>query len=184
MQRTNLKVDTWHPATVREFAVLAILLLGCFPASTMAQQPGQKTFSSAEEASSALVAAMQSKDEKALLELLGADAKQLISSGDEIEDLHARANFVQRYLEMHRLVNEPDGTTTLYIGARNWPTPIPLVHKANAWYFETEAGKREILYANGRYLVPADSRLPGTRGGGARILRGTALAVCPGYFQR
>jgi hypothetical protein len=146
MQRTNLHIDKWYSATVREYAALAILLVGCFPATAMAQQPGQKTFSSPEEASSALVAAMQSKNDKALLELLGPDGKQLISSGDEIEDLHARADFVQRYLEMHRLVNEPDGTTTLYIGARNWPTPIPLVHPANAWYFETEAGKKEILY--------------------------------------
>ena len=47
---------------------------------------------------------------------------------------------------MHRLVMEPDGTTTLYIGAENWPTPIPLMHKGDAWYFDTEAGKQEILY--------------------------------------
>ena len=66
---------------------------------------------------------------------------------------------------MHRLVNEPDGTTTLYIGARNWPTPIPLVHNVNGWYFETEAGKREILYR--------------------RIGRNElgAIAVCEGYVQ-
>ena len=146
MQRTKLNIDKGYSAMVRKFAMLAILLAGCFPAITLAQQSGQKTFSSAEEASNSLVAAMQSKNEKALLEFLGPDGKQIISSGDEIEDLHTRAYFVQRYLEMHRLVNEPDGTTTLYIGARNWPTPIPLVHNANGWYFETEAGKREILY--------------------------------------
>src|ERR1700677_4598733 len=146
MQRTNLYIDTWYRMTVREFAALAILLAACFPASSLAQQPGQKTFSSAEEASSSLIAAMQSRNEKALLEFLGPDGKQVISSGDEVEDLNHRAYFVQRYLEMHRLVNEPDGTTVLYIGARNWPTPIPLVHNANGWYFDTEAGKREILY--------------------------------------
>jgi Protein of unknown function (DUF2950) len=146
MQRTNLNIDKGYRATVRELAALAIFLAGCFPATTLAQQSGQKTFSSPEEASNSLVAAMQSKNEKALLEFLGPDGKQIISSGDEIEDLHTRANFVQRYLEMHRLVNEPDGTTVLYIGARNWPTPIPLVHSANGWYFDTEAGKREILY--------------------------------------
>jgi Protein of unknown function (DUF2950) len=146
MQRTNLNIGKWYRATVREFAALAIVLAGCIPAIGLAQQPGQKTFRSSEEASNSLVAAMQSKNEKALLELLGPDGKQIISSGDEIEDLHTRADFVQRYLEMHRLVNEPDGTTVLYIGARNWPTPIPLVHNAHGWYFETEAGKREILY--------------------------------------
>jgi len=43
-------------------------------------------------------------------------------------------------------VKEPDGTTVLYIGAHNWPTPIPLVNKGDAWYFDTDAGKKEILY--------------------------------------
>ena len=146
MQRTNLNIGKWYRARVRRLALLAVFLAGYFPASSLAQQPGQKTFASAEEASYSLVAAMQSKNEKALLEFLGPDGKQIISSGDEIEDLHARADFVQRYLEMHRLVNEPDGTTILYIGARNWPTPIPLLHNANGWYFDTEAGKKEILY--------------------------------------
>jgi hypothetical protein len=47
---------------------------------------------------------------------------------------------------MHRLVKEPDGTTTLYIGAENWPTPIPLVNHGDSWYFDTETGKKEILY--------------------------------------
>jgi hypothetical protein len=47
---------------------------------------------------------------------------------------------------MHRLVMEPDGTTTLYIGAENWPTPIPLMRKGSSWYFDTAAGKQEILY--------------------------------------
>ena len=146
MQRTNPNIDQRYRATVRELAALVICLAGCLPASSSAQQLGQKTFPSSEEASSSLVAAMQSKNEKALLEFLGPDGKQIVSSGDEIEDLRTRADFVQKYLEMHRLVNEPDGTTVLYIGARNWPAPIPLVHNANGWYFDTEAGKREILY--------------------------------------
>jgi Protein of unknown function (DUF2950) len=146
VQRTNLNTNNWYRATVLEIATLAICLAGCFPSVGLAQQPGQKTFSSAEEASNSLVTAMQSKNEKTLLEFLGPDGNQIISSGDEVEDLHTRADFVQRYLEMHRLVNEPDGTTVLYIGARNWPTPIPLVHNANGWYFDTEAGKTEILY--------------------------------------
>jgi hypothetical protein len=69
-----------------------------------------------------------------------------VSSGDDTEDANNRANFVQRYQEMHRLAAEPDGSTTLYIGAENWPTPIPLANKGNAWFFDTDAGKREILY--------------------------------------
>jgi hypothetical protein len=112
----------------------------------MAQQPGQKTFSSPEDASNALVTATQNNDEKTMLDILGPDGKQIVSSGDETEDAESRANFVRRYEQMHRLVKEPDGTTVLYIGAENWPTPIPLVNQGNSWYFDTEAGKKEILY--------------------------------------
>ena len=146
MRRTKLNFDKFHWANLPKLAAVAILLTGCFPTRSMAQQPGQKTFSSAEEASNALVTAAQSNDEKAMLDILGPDGKQIVSSGDETEDAQSRANFVQRYQEMHRLVKEPDGTTTLYIGAENWPTPIPLVNKGNSWYFDTEAGKKEILY--------------------------------------
>jgi hypothetical protein len=126
--------------------VIAMLLAMGFATAAMAQQAGQKTFSSPEEASSALVAAMQSNDEKAMLNILGGDGKQIVSSGDDAEDAQSRANFVEKYQEMHRLVKEPDGSTVLYIGAKNWPTPIPLLSKGNAWYFDTEAGKQEILF--------------------------------------
>ncbi len=146
MRRTKLDIDKSHRANLPELAAFAILLVGCFPECSMAQQPGQKTFSSPEEASEALVTAAQSNDEKAMLDVLGSDGKTLVSSGDEAEDANSRANFVQRYREMHRLVKEPDGTTTLYIGAKNWPTPIPLVHTADSWYFDTDAAKKEILY--------------------------------------
>jgi hypothetical protein len=146
MPRTKLNTGNSHWTEFPEVAALFILLTGFLSVGAMAQQPGQKTFSSPEEASMALFAAVQSNDKKALLVVLGPDARQLISSGDEAEDAHGRADFVQAYLEMHRLVKEPDGTTTLYIGAKNWPTPIPLVQKGSEWYFDTDAGKREILY--------------------------------------
>jgi len=120
--------------------------MGCFCTRSIAQQQGQKTFSSPEDASNALVTAAQGNDEEAMLEILGPDGKQIVSSGDEAEDAHNRANFVKKYQEMHRLMKEPDGTVTLYIGAENWPTPIPIVHKGNLWYFNTAAGKKEILY--------------------------------------
>ena len=147
MRRTMLNFKNFCRDNLRGLATLtaALLLIGCFPTRSMAQQEGQKTFSSAEEAGRALFAALQSNDEKAILDVLGQGAKQIISSGNEAEDEDNRANFVQKYQEMHRLVKEPDGTTTLYIGAENWPTPIPLVEKAGAWYFDTEAGKEEIL---------------------------------------
>jgi hypothetical protein len=146
MRQMKLVLSNFHGVSLPKLAAVAIFLAWCLTSNSMAQQHGQKTFSSAEEASNALVTAARRNDEKAMLDILGPDSRQIVSSGDETEDASSRANFVQRYEQMHRLVKEPDGTTTLYIGAENWPTPIPLVSHGNSWYFDTEAGKKEILY--------------------------------------
>ena len=146
MGRTKLSFGKFHWANFPELAAVAIVFTGCFPTSSIAQQQGQKTFSSPDEASNALATAARNNDEKGMLNILGPDGKQIVSSGDETEDAQNRANFAQRYQEMHRLVKEPDGTIVLYIGAKNWPTPIPLVNKGSSWYFDTDAGKREILF--------------------------------------
>jgi len=137
-----------HLGGSAKFTVFAILAAGisCFPARAAAQQPGQKTFPFAADATKALVAALRADDQPALLSILGADAKDILSSGDEVEDKNDRDEFVQKYQEMHRIVTEPNGETTLYIGPENWPLPIPLVNKGDNWYFDTPAGKQEILY--------------------------------------
>jgi Protein of unknown function (DUF2950) len=146
MRRMNWQFDEFHRAHLWKIAASAVLVLGSFAAGVQAQQKGQKTFSSPEEASQALYTAAKNNDEKVLLELFGPDGKQVVSSGDEAEDTRNRAHFAVRYEEMNRLVKEPDGTVTLYIGAHNWPYPIPLRNKGNVWYFDTEAGRREILF--------------------------------------
>lgn len=143
--RARVNLDRFQRVYRLLLAAVAVLLTACFSTRSLAQQSGQKTFSSPEDASQALVTAAQNNDEKAMLDILGADGKQIVSSGDDTEDAQSRANFVQKYQQMHRLVKEPDGTTTLYIGAENWPTPIPLVNNGGGWYFDTEAGKEEIL---------------------------------------
>jgi hypothetical protein len=161
MQQTKLNSDGFHWAnlpksSLAKLAAAGIILAASFSISAVAQQAGQKTFSSAQEASQALATAAQNNDEKAMLAILGPSGKEIVSSGDEAEDADSRANFAKRYQEMHRLVKEPDGTTILYIGAHNWPSPIPLVHKASVWYFDTEGGKKEILYRRiGRNEVSA-----------------------------
>ena len=125
--------------------VVALSLGGSF-APAFAQQRGQQTFASAEDAAHALLVAMQSQDEQSPLSVLGPDAKQVLSSGDPMEDADTRIDFVVRYQAMHRLVTEADGTVSLVVGAENWPFPIPLVNKQGKWYFDTDAGKDEILF--------------------------------------
>jgi hypothetical protein len=149
-EERNGKLD-WSDYDMRRGLLMGVAaVLFCALSGTgmtaRAQEAGQKTFASPEEASQALFAAAQKNDEKAMLSVLGADGQKVVNSGDAKEDEEMRANFVAKYQVMHRLVEEPDATTTLYIGAENWPTPIPLVNRAGKWYFDTEAAKKEILF--------------------------------------
>jgi Protein of unknown function (DUF2950) len=146
MRHTKLNLRNVQLSSYFTAVGAAFLLLACLAPRVIAQQQGQKTFSSADEASHALVTALKNDDDKTLLQILGPEGREVISSGDPAEDQANRANFVAKFHEMHRLVMEPDGTTTLYIGVENWPTPIPLVNKGGSWYFDTGAGKQEILY--------------------------------------
>jgi len=127
-------------------SVLFVLSLGCSSAPIFAQEPGQRTFASAEDAGRAFFAATQTQNEQALLSILGPDGKDVISSGDPIEDLDSRVEFVDKYQEMHRFTAEPSGAVTLVVGAENWPFPIPLVKNNGSWYFDTPTGKNEILF--------------------------------------
>jgi hypothetical protein len=127
-------------------SVLFALSWGISSPPLFAQEPEQRTFASAEEASRALFAAMQGEDEEAPLSILGPAEKDVLSSGDREEDLDARVSFVVKYQEMHRFVTEANGTVTLIVGAENWPLPIPLVNNHGTWFFDTAAGKDEIVF--------------------------------------
>lgn len=146
MPHAKLNLRNIRPSGYFKVATAIFLLLAVFSPGVTAQQQGQKTFSSADDACHALARAVKNSDDKALLEILGPEGKEIISSGDPAEDETNRANFVSKFEQMHRLVVEPNGTTTLYIGAENWPTPIPLVNKSGVFFFDTGAGKEEILY--------------------------------------
>ena len=145
MLRCSDHFEGFRAGRLVALAAFAIFVGGHF-ALTGAQQPGQKTFPSSEEACAALVRAVQQEDQPALLQILGPTAKEIISGGDEVEDRTSRRQFAEKYREMHRLVREADGTVTLYVGAENWPMPIILRHKANSWYFDPLATKAEILF--------------------------------------
>jgi Protein of unknown function (DUF2950) len=107
---------------------------------------GPQVFPSAAAAAKALVAAAHIDDMAALSSILGGDAKEVLSSGDPVADNTARDTFVAKYQEMHRLAYDDQGRVILYIGADNWPFPIPLVKNGDGWIFDTASGKKELLF--------------------------------------
>jgi hypothetical protein len=106
---------------------------------------GQKSYATPQEATDALLAAVKSGSTGQLLRILGADAKPLLESGDEVQDRNARARFLELYDASHALTAREDGSQVLEIGADNWPFPFPLVQDKGKWRFDTSAGTEEII---------------------------------------
>src|ERR1039458_2915164 len=103
-------------------SVSLVLGFGIVPAA-LAQEPGQKTFGSATEATDAFAAAVQNHDETTMLAILGPSGRDVISSGDPVADKDNQNAFVAKYRASHQFAGAPDGRTFLYIGDQNWPTP-------------------------------------------------------------
>ena len=121
--------------------VAAVLMAFSLSFAATAQQ---KSFSSAEEAVKAAIAAARSDNDKELLAIFGAQAKEILISGDAVADKERRGRFVAAYDEKNRLATQKQDMI-LIVGKQEWPFPIPLVKKGNAWVFDTAQGKEEIL---------------------------------------
>ncbi|HEY0431839.1 MAG TPA: DUF2950 family protein [Pyrinomonadaceae bacterium] len=154
MRTNNMKIETLETSIVRVaggvasgirlLLMLTLLAVG-YANPSFAEESQAKIFSSPAQAVNALVQAAHAGDEQALETILGA-GNEVTSSSDKEEDKLEREQFCQKYKEMHRLVQEPDGITVLYIGAENWPFPIPLVASNGDWHFDSGRGKQEILF--------------------------------------
>ena len=109
-------------------------------------KPSISVFASPDDAGNALLAAAKSGDQNALLAIFGPDSKEVIFSGDAVQDKNAAAAFVTGYGVMHRWRKMPDGAQMLLVGADNFPFPIPLKKNDDGqWFFDTAAGKDEVL---------------------------------------
>jgi Protein of unknown function (DUF2950) len=128
--------------------VFASSLLSCNKQeNTTTEKPAaQKTFASPPDAGAAFFEAAKSGDQSALLAIFGPDAKDVLFSGDPVKDKDALQDFVAAYDQMHRWGKIKVGAEILYTGADNYPFPIPLgQNPSGQWYFDTAAGKDEIL---------------------------------------
>ncbi len=169
--------------------IAAVLIAGAAQ-TTVAEAVASPAFDSPQEAVAALFRAVKSDDEASIRQLIGGVA----SSGDTVQDQSDREQFVRKYSEMHRLVKQQDGATVLYIGAENWPLPVPLVASKGKWRFDVDSGAREVTFrrigedetvamdtcrsiVHERAATPAD----GSHGYRFRVLRSASGTVVVGY---
>jgi len=126
-------------------ALVVVPLVAC-KKSENPEKRSTSAFASPDDASNALLVAAKSGDQNALLEIFGPDSKEVINSGDSVQDKKAADAFVAGYGVMHRWRNMPDGAQILLVGADNFPFPIPLKKNSDGkWFFDTAAGKDEVL---------------------------------------
>ena len=139
MSRTTRRI-----AITTRFVLLALIipLVGC----GKSDKPSFRVFASPDDAGNGLLEAAKLGDQNAALAIFGPESKDIIFSGDAVQDKAAIDAFVAKYGVMHRWRKMPDGAQILLVGADNFPFPIPLKTNADGqWYFDIAAGREEIL---------------------------------------
>jgi len=123
------------------FVIAMFIFASCMPAIAA---PSQRLFSSPEDAVKALTEAVNAKDNTALDQIFGPSVKDL-RSGDEVQDTIEFVELAKYLAQKSDLIKENDSKVNLHIGNENWPFPVPIVKYNDKWFFDTEAGKEEVL---------------------------------------
>jgi len=116
-------------------------------ASTSGPSAGQQTFATPKDAANELIRAASSDDVPALLKLFGPDAKDLVSSADPVQDKNRAEEFAAKARDGQMVKVDPKNPNqaTLLLGHDDWPAPVPIVRRKGVWFFDTNAGRKEIL---------------------------------------
>ena len=135
--------------TRRLAACAAGLILSALPLTLTAAEkvPSGKAFESPQQAADALVKAAGANDTAALIEIFGPESKDLVDTGDAVDDKNRHAKFAELAGEKLHVATDPKkpNRATIEIGADDWPFPIPLVQSGGKWRFDAKAGRRELL---------------------------------------
>jgi hypothetical protein len=126
-------------------AVLPTTIYAAQPEATPANPAiAEQRFASPEEAIKALQTAAEAKDQGALQAIFGPEFQEL-QTGDNVQDANNARRFATAIAQGCNQAKEGDEKITLEVGTNEWPMPIPLVKADGQWYFDTAAGKEEII---------------------------------------
>lgn len=130
--------------------IMCLLSMPCSAQSNSqpeANGNSERLFDTPEQASEALILAAEKHDLAALLEIFGQDGRDFLVSADPVHDRQVTAAFVAKAKERHIVSLDKDNRqrALLSVGSDNWPFPVPLVKKSGKWYFDSKAGREEIL---------------------------------------
>jgi hypothetical protein len=101
-------------------------------------------YGSPHEALEAMITALKSPDEGAVLTVFGPDAADYLSDGNPIEDKINKLALLSLYKEGYRLVPQEDGSVLIALGEEGWLFPVPIAKTDTSWSFDNEAGRQEV----------------------------------------
>ena len=109
--------------------------------------PAQKTFATPQLAAAALIQACDSYDVAAMKQILGPRGEDLVSSQDQVQDKNVTLAFAAKAREQNSISIDPKDAdrAMLLVGNDNWPMPIPIIKRNGTWFFDTKAGRDEVL---------------------------------------
>lgn len=136
------------PVNARRVVLAAGLLMLAMSVleACKSDKPEMSGYATPDDAANTMITAAKAGDKDALLKIFGPESKDLLYSGDPVQDKNAVTEFLGRYDAMHRWRKMADGSQVLVVGADAFPFPIPLKKDSDGrWFFDTAAGKEEIL---------------------------------------
>ena len=149
-QKYESRPEAWVPSKL--LSALATLALVCglvFVVSSTANAQlaaRGKAFATAKQAADALIDATEKYDEAALTQILGPDSSDIIHTGEPARDAeNSKAFAAQARAKMSVNLDKTKTRATMIVGEEDWPFPVPIVKAGKSWYFDTKAGKRELL---------------------------------------
>ncbi len=135
-----------HALTLAFSVLIAAILapvIACAAESSATPQSG-KSFGSPEAAVAALAEAVQSTNRPALKEIFGPEAGELVNR-DPVQATNEFGAFALALRQDTRLVRKSPTTCVLEVGGQAYPFPVPIVQRDDGWFFDTAAGKDEML---------------------------------------
>ncbi len=117
--------------------------LGSMPGGAQNQQ-GQQMYASPQDAVKALRVAVEANDRTALGQIFGPEFQSL-QTGDKVQDAKNTRHFANAMAVNCQLDKQSDTEFFVDVGTNNYPMAVPLMQTNGQWYFDTAAGKEEII---------------------------------------
>src|ERR1039458_6236503 len=126
------------------YRLLAVSLAVAAALLAAAPRVTQRTFATPQEAIQAIIdAPADHRRAGAVLQLFGRDGKDILESGDPVEDKESRAEFARSAHEKLQVEQDPANPdrVTFAVGEQDWPFPVPVVRKDGKWRLHPISGR-------------------------------------------